>query len=181
MKHKNIIFGLLLIGLYCILTWPKSPKAEKEKDSDRHVSKAAAEAAVNSRKPERRHIEPPARQIPSSEAEEKLIEEARLEKLREQSPDAYHYELNNNRLLKEGFGKTPAISQDNPQVRSVKEAIKNGSHPERRSVAIKAPPFDAEKFQNDDQSRRLPPDRGAQAVTGGVQGVAVQAQGTHQE
>lgn len=48
------------------------------------------------------------------------------------------------------YGRTPRVSPDaNPQVKSVAEAIREKKHPERVSVLIRPPPFDAKAFQAD--------------------------------
>lgn len=49
-------------------------------------------------------------------------------------------------VLTEGYGKTPAVAQDNAQVRSVIAALKDGDHPERLSPLMAPKPFDAAMY-----------------------------------
>ena len=49
----------------------------------------------------------------------------------------------------EGYGTTPEITEVNPQVNSVREALLSKQHPERLSPMIQPKVFDADKYIND--------------------------------
>lgn len=56
-------------------------------------------------------------------------------------------------VMTDGYGTTPPITADNPQVRSALEALKKGAnHPERLSPFIAPKPFDAVAYKADPQA-----------------------------
>ena len=52
MKHKSILAGLVLIGVYCIVIWPKSPAVEPETPISQ-IKFPSAKAAVITRQLDR--------------------------------------------------------------------------------------------------------------------------------
>lgn len=63
---------------------------------------------------------------------------------------------NMERAITEGYGTTEPFSEEelkNPQTRSMVEAVKNGSNPERVSVLAKPTDFDEHRWLNDEKYR----------------------------
>ena len=152
---KAIMPVLLIIFTYII--WPKGEPGKQRRNAD--TSSSTVTEVSKSREPVRRKpvVQLKRESATTADSKEKAIDELgqdELEQLKEESPDAYDYIVNNNRLLEEGYGTTPLLTKNNPQVESVKEAISTGKNPERLSVAVKAPPFDAAKFRQDTQYRK---------------------------
>ncbi|MCH2209560.1 MAG: hypothetical protein MK132_27390, partial [Lentisphaerales bacterium] len=64
------------------------------------------------------------------------------------------YDKTFEKALNQGYGQTPEVAENNPQVDSVKEALINGGYPERLSPLIRPTAFDSNAYSNDESYRK---------------------------
>ncbi len=55
-------------------------------------------------------------------------------------------------VITDGYGSTPPVTEDNPQVRSTLAALKDGKHPERLNPLIAPKPFDEAAYRANPQA-----------------------------
>jgi hypothetical protein len=77
-----------------------------------------------------------------------------LESDEEGTPSLEVYESTFDKALAEGYGESPAVSEDNPQVQSVEVALKEGGHPERLSPLIRPKAFNLSAYTSDEDYRK---------------------------
>ena len=145
---RKVLIPALIAGMALCVYFYNGKKTDapnslkKESSSTEVISSNTEEARVSGKKTPKVIIKS---LTPLTTVDDQLDEDP----VGELSESAQRYSDNHDTATEKGYGKTPFITESNPQVESVREAVQSGLYPERISVLVAPEAFNNALFKTD--------------------------------